>query len=100
MKKLKLMMLSGMFGAVFATPGLAADTPDPLTTAFGATVPEVERLTAEEMAAYQGRFAQMLLLPLSIAAVDLALIGTYWGLYLPRYGGGSCLNCSFETNPQ
>jgi hypothetical protein len=98
MKKLKLMMVAGMFGAVAATPGLAADTPDPLTTAFGATVPEVERLTDEAMADYRGRFAQMLLLPLSIAAVDLALIGTYWGLYLPRYGGGSCLSCTTGTD--
>lgn len=100
MKKLKVTLLAGMFGAVAATPGLAAAAPDPLTTAFGATVPGVERLTAEDMADYRGRFAQMLLLPLSIAAVDLALIGTYWGLYLPRYGGGSCLSCAASTNLQ
>jgi hypothetical protein len=38
-----------------------------------------------EMASTRGRFAPLMGVVLGIAAVDLALMGFYWGVYVPSY---------------
>jgi hypothetical protein len=71
-----------------AQPALAGDRPAPadtLAAAFGDTAGmAVARLDAATMDSTRGRLAP-LLLPLSIAGLDLALIGAFWGVYLPNY---------------
>jgi hypothetical protein len=38
-----------------------------------------------EMASTRGRFAPLMGVVLGVAAVDIALMGFYWGVYIPRY---------------
>jgi hypothetical protein len=94
MKDLKSVLLAGILGTVVATPGLAAVGPDPVVQSFGSTLPELERVQDSELGQYRGRFAPMLVLPLSIVAADLALIGTFWGVYVHMYDAGSTTRVS------
>ncbi|KGE05092.1 hypothetical protein [Pseudohaliea rubra] len=94
MKKLKSLLLAGMFATLAAGPGQAAAGPDPVAVAFGGVSPQLERMPDSELDGYRGRLAPMLALPLTIVAADLALIGAFWGVYVPMYGGGACLSCS------
>ena len=57
-------------------------------------------LSGAELEDATGRIAP-LYLALSIAGVDLALMGFFWGVYVPNYGGGgSCAGCNdAQINP-
>ena len=95
MKELKSLLLAGMFATLAASPGQAAAGPDPIAVAFGAGAAQLERMPDSELDSYRGRLAPMLVLPLTIVAADLALIGAFWGVYVPMYGAGStCLSCT------
>jgi len=98
MKDLKSLFLAGILGTVAATPGLASAGPDPVREAFGGVSPELEWLSDSELDQYRGRFAPLMVLPLTIVAADLALIGAFWGVYVPMYGGGSCVSCAGSTS--
>ncbi|MFT6050579.1 MAG: hypothetical protein ACI9B9_000217 [Halioglobus sp.] len=52
---------------------------------------EIDFLSEQEMSDTKGELA---FLVAAIVGIDLALIGTFWGVYVPNAGGGSCLNCS------
>jgi hypothetical protein len=52
---------------------------------------EIDFLSEQEMVDTKGELA---FLVAAIVGIDLALIGTFWGVYVPNAGGGSCLNCS------
>lgn len=51
-------------------------------------------LTHTELESATGRIAPIYF-ALSVAGFDLALMGFYWGVYVPQYGGGgSCAGCT------
>lgn len=80
--------------AVVTQPAFAGE-PAPaeatLAAAFGGSTAAVEVLDYEQMAQTEGKLAP-LLLPLTIVGVDLALIGAFWGVYIP-YISGDCSYC-------
>lgn len=85
-----------------AAPAAAQD-PAWVSSAFGGLSPlasGAEVLTDAELQSATGRIAP-LYLALSIAGVDLALMGFFWGIYVPNYGGGgSCAGCNdAQINP-
>lgn len=55
---------------------------------------EMDFLSEQEMAETKGELA---FLVAAIVGIDLALIGTFWGVYVPIAGGGSCLNCNLAN---
>lgn len=68
-----------------------------VTSAFGSAVSipsGAEMLSSTEMEEATGRFAP-LFLTFAIAGFDVALMGLYWGVYVPNYSGGACVGgCS------
>ncbi|MEQ9462439.1 MAG: hypothetical protein RJQ10_02165 [Haliea sp.] len=82
--------------AAGTTPAATADTVW-VNSAFGdasALASGAQMLTGAELESATGRIAP-LYLALSIAGVDLALMGFFWGVYVPHYGGGgSCAGCN------
>jgi len=51
---------------------------------------QVDLLSEQEMSDTKGQLA---FLVAAIVGVDLALIGAFWGVYVPNYGAGGCLKC-------
>jgi len=96
MKNLRRLMGSAALAVAVSQPVLAAE-PAPaelaLANAFAGSTAAVEVLDQREMEETSGKLAP-LLLPLTIVAVDLALIGAFWGVYLPFTTSGSCQYCS------
>ena len=52
---------------------------------------QVDFLSEQEMSDTKGELA---FLVAAIVGIDLALIGAFWGVYVPSYGTGGCLKCS------
>lgn len=79
-----------------AAPPAAADAAW-VNSAFGGVSPiasGAEMLTDTELESTTGRLAP-LALTLAIAGFDVALMGLFWGVYVPNYGGGgSCPGCN------
>jgi len=93
MKILRKLALPLFVSAVIAQPALAGAEvggpgADTVAAAFGGS-DEMPTLLAvmgdAEMASTRGRFAPLMGVVLGIAATDLALMGFYWGVYVPRY---------------
>jgi hypothetical protein len=63
-----------------------------LSAAFGEEFGAVQVLDQRDMEQTSGKLAP-LMLPLTIVAVDLALIGAFWGIYLPYTTHGPCHYC-------
>jgi hypothetical protein len=79
---------------VFAQSLQASAAPPSLVAqAFGSAHAAVESLDAAQAEQTRGR---LLPLVLSIAGVDLALAGLFWGVYVPRYAPqtGACTACA------
>lgn len=55
---------------------------------------DLQVLDAQGMAETRGRLLPWIV---GIAGLDLALIGAFWGVYVPTYGAG--YGCSFCTVP-
>ncbi|MDO8860507.1 hypothetical protein Q6D67_02250 [Haliea sp. E1-2-M8] len=81
---------------VSAAPAAADDTAW-VNSAFGGVSPMAsgaEMLTGTELESATGRLAP-LTLAFAVAGFDVALIGVFWGVYVPNYGGGgSCTGCT------
>lgn len=79
--------------SILAQPALAGvevagPTTDAVTAAFGGgdEMPASLAVMGDaEMASTRGRFAPLMGVVLGIAAVDFALMGFYWGVYVPNY---------------
>lgn len=88
---------AALLAALVAAPALAEreqTAPLDLDTAFGGDAPSLERLDPQALEETRGRLP-LLAVPLAIAGVDIGLMGLYWGIYVPNYGGGgSCFGCS------
>lgn len=85
-----------VLAAVVSAPALAdrntVETID-LNRAFGGDAPALEQLDTLAMEETRGRLP-LLAIPLAIAGVDIGLMGLFWGIYVPNYGGGgSCIAC-------
>jgi len=95
MKNLRSVVGAVALATIVSQPVLAAD-PAPedqaLANAFGGGAAAVQVLERQELEQTSGKLAP-LMLPLTIAAVDLALIGTFWGIYLPYTSHGPCHYC-------
>ena len=52
---------------------------------------QVDFLSEQEMSDTKGELA---FLVAAIVGIDLALIGAFWGVYVPNYGAGGCLKCN------
>lgn len=55
------------------------------------TADKIDFLSEQEMTETKGELAFLIA---AIVGIDLALIGTFWGVYAPYAGAGSCLNCN------
>ncbi len=103
MKKLSAIAAGLALATLVSQPVMAgaapagAHGPAWVSSAFGGVSPltsGAEVLTDAELESATGRVAP-LYLALSIAGVDLALMGFFWGVYVPNYGGGgSCAVCN------
>lgn len=82
--------------AVSAAPSPAEDAAW-VSSAFGGVSPMTagaELLTDTELESATGRIAP-LTFAFAVATFDLTLMGLYWGVYVPNYGGsGSCSGCT------
>jgi len=90
MRKLVLPFLAAMMIAqpVLAGPEMDGPGAEAITAAFGGgdEMPTTLAVMGDaEMASTRGRFAPLMGVVLGIAATDLALMGFYWGVYVPRY---------------
>jgi len=96
MKKLAKASQAAALAALVSVPAFAsgnAEEPVDLNRAFGGDAPVLERLDTPAMEDTRGRLS-FLAIPLAIAGVDIGLMGLYWGIYVPTYGGtGSCTGC-------
>lgn len=104
MKTLSAMTSSVALAALLFNPLASAAVPSTdeawVADAFGSSSVAVDgttHLSALELEASTGRIAP-LAFAFMVAGVDVALIGVYWGVYLPIYGGGggggSCAVCN------
>ncbi|MEQ8514372.1 MAG: hypothetical protein RIC38_02085 [Chromatocurvus sp.] len=90
---------AAVLAALVAAPAFAdrdgvAEPGVDLNRAFGGDAPALEQLDAITMEETRGRLP-LLAIPLAIAGVDIGLMGLYWGIYVPSYGGGGgCTSCS------
>jgi hypothetical protein len=86
-----------LLAGVLAAPTWAvqdADVTLDVQQAFAGEAGAIDVLDREEMTSTEGRFPLMAI-PLAIAGVDIGLMGLYWGVYVPNYGGGGlCNHCS------
>jgi len=72
-----------------------------MSEAFGGKPADaLEILSAKEMASTRGKFAPMFGYIAAVAAVDFALAGFFWGVYIPQYGGGGCTTCYIPPFPR
>mgnify|MGYP001813826214 CR=1 FL=1 len=79
----------------------AVDEGQWMSEAFGGTAANtLEILSAQEMASTRGKFAPMFGYIAAVAAVDFALAGFFWGVYIPQYGGGGCTTCYLPPFPR
>lgn len=96
MKKLAKASQIAALAALVSAPAFAsgnAEEPVDLDSAFGGDIPVLERLDTQAMEDTRGRLP-LLAIPLAIAGVDIGLMGLYWGIYVPTYGGtGNCTGC-------
>lgn len=97
MKSIAHICQAAVLAAIVAAPAFAdrdATAPIDLDRAFGGDAPALERLESSAMEETRGRFPLMAI-PLAIAGVDIGLMGLYWGIYVPNYGGGgACTSCN------
>lgn len=103
MKKLSSITASLALAAIVsqsaaANTGIGYDDGSWVSAAFGGAdvvASGAEVLSPDALAASDGKVAP-LFLAMSIAGVDLALMGMYWGIYVPYYsgGGGACSGCT------
>jgi len=99
MKTLKTLLHAATLASFVSLPAFAGGlTPNPgaalADDAFSlqaGAVEQIDFLSEQEMADTKGELA---FLVAAIVGVDLALIGTFWGVYVPTYGAGGCLNCN------
>ena len=93
MKTIRKMLAPLALAAVVTQPAfagveVAGPTTDAVTAAFGASDEMPASLAVmgdAEMASTRGRFALLMGVVLGITAVDFALMGFYWGVYVPYY---------------
>ncbi len=104
MKKLSGIAAGIALAALVSQPLSASAAPPAVedgawvSSAFGGVSPMAagaEMLTDAELENARGRLAP-LALTFAIAGFDVALMGFYWGIYVPYYsGGGGCIGgCS------
>lgn len=97
MKTIASACQAAVLAVLVAAPALAEPGPaEPLDlgAAFAGDVPPLERLDTQALEETRGRLP-LLAIPLAIAGVDIGLMGLYWGIYVPNYGGGGvCSGCS------
>lgn len=102
MKKLSGISVGLALAAIVSQPVIANATVGHddaawVSAAFGGAdvvASGAEVLSPDALAESNGKVAP-LLLAFSIVGVDLALMGMYWGVYVPNYGGGgSCSGCT------
>ncbi len=93
MKTIRKIAMPLLLATVVAQPALAGvQTSGPGSDAVAAAFSGSDEMPASlvvmgdaEMASTRGRFAPLLGVVLGIAGVDIALMGFYWGVYVPRY---------------
>ena len=93
MKTIRKIAMPLLLAAVVAQPAMAGvetsgSGSDAVAAAFGGSDEMPTSLVVmgdAEMASTRGRFAPLMGVVLGIAAVDIALMGFYWGVYVPRY---------------
>ncbi len=93
MKTIRKLVIPMALASIVAQPALAGvevagPTTDAVTAAFGGSDEMPASLAVmgdAEMASTRGRFAPLMGVVLGVAAVDIALMGFYWGVYVPRY---------------
>jgi hypothetical protein len=98
MKRIRQLIIPFALASLFTQPVLAGpEFAEPDATAVAAAFAGSDELPSSlallsdaEMAATEGRFAP-LGLALAIASVDIALIGVFWGVYVPYYGSSGAL---------
>ena len=103
MKKLSGIAAGVALAALISQPLVASAAPTSVdngawaNSAFGgvSSMPSgAEMLTGAELESSTGRLAP-LVLTFAIAGFDVALMGFYWGVYVPYYSGGGCVGgCS------
>jgi hypothetical protein len=102
MKKLSGIAAGLALAALISQPLVASAAPTAavegawVNSAFSGVSPlgaGAEMLTAAELENSTGRIAP-LALTFAIAGFDVALMGFYWGIYVPYYGGGCIAGCS------
>lgn len=103
MKKLSGIAAGIALAALISQPLVASAAPAAgpenawVNAAFGDVSPVASgaaMLTDAELESATGRIAPIYF-ALSVAGFDLALMGFYWGVYVPHYGGGgSCTGCN------
>ena len=93
MKAIRKIAMPLLLATVVAQPALAGTevsgpSSDAVVAAFGGSDEMPASLVVmgdAEMASTRGRFAPLMGVVLGVAAVDIALMGFYWGVYIPRY---------------
>ncbi len=102
MKILHTAMITLTLVSPFAQAGSQTEA-DLVASAFAHPTPDaaqVDILTESELAATRGKLGPLALVA-AIGGLDLALIGVYWGVYVPHYGGGgSCSGCTTSMYSQ
>lgn len=78
-----------------AAPGAAGSDWLAASFADSAALEQAHPLDEAAMADSRGQMAPLIGVVAGIAGLDLALMGFYWGYYVPTVsGGGSCTGCS------
>ena len=104
MKTLKDLLQATVLASLVSLPAFAGGTisgspgtPGSLATAAFAAeagvTDNIDLLSEREMSETKGELA---FLVAAIVGVDLALIGAFWGVYVPNAGAGTCLNCNLS----
>ena len=103
MKTLQTLTASLVFTVALGQPGLASAAAEPaaepwLVSAFAgdASLEQARPLDEQAMIENRGEMAPLIGVVAGIAGLDLALMGFYWGYYIPTVssGGGSCSGCN------
>ena len=93
MKTIRKIAMPLLLATVVSQPALAGvqtsgPGSDAVAAAFGGSDEMPTSLVVmgdAEMASTRGRFAPLMGVVLGITATDIALMGFYWGVYVPKY---------------
>ena len=99
MNKLNTLLYATALASFVSLPAFAGGLPANSAANFAGdafslesgTTEQVDFLSEREMEETKGELAFLIA---AIVGVDLALIGTFWGVYVPTAGAGGCVNCN------